>query len=58
MANINKTHFLREISKSMHIKKVAKKYFFATSLAASVGYNIYWSVLRIVLLDVQLQLCG
>ena len=39
--NLNKTHFLREIFKSMHIKKVAKNIFFANSLAASVGYSCY-----------------
>ena len=40
--NLNKkTHFLREISKSMYIKKVAKNIFFATSLAASLGYSCY-----------------
>ena len=32
---------MREISKSMHIKKVAKNIFFATSLAASLGYSCY-----------------
>ena len=37
----NKTHIFREISKSMHIKKVAKNIFFANSLAASVGYSCY-----------------
>ena len=32
---------MREISKSMHIKKVAKKFFLATYLTASVGYSCY-----------------
>lgn len=47
-ANLKKTHFLREISKSMHIKKVAKKIFFATRLVAFVGLDSIVAIYSIV----------